>query len=279
MYRLIAVIVLGSYLIAASSAGGADLQKRTYTIAVIPSAPPVVTHTQWTPFVERLTEGAGIQLRLKVYETMAAFERDIWSGDPDFIFASPIQTVVAHTRSGYEPLVRGGNPVSVRLFVRRDSPVRTLADLSGKTIAFVGNKNLCSVFIRHMLNSEKGKFSYLAEYTGSTKNVIRSVLLGKNAAGAVFVPELDREAEETKQQMRKIVDTPEIAPHPLSAHPRVPQSVRNRITRAVLGLAAIPGGKELAASVRLQSPVAAEYARDYRSLETVDIVGLTDWGN
>lgn len=99
-------------------------------------------YTLWAPFVDRLSRDIGIPLRLKVYEKMSDFERDIMQGISDFLFASPFQAVVAHEAQGYAPLVRGSRPVSAKLFVRKDSPIMTAEDLSGKKIAFVGNKNL-----------------------------------------------------------------------------------------------------------------------------------------
>ncbi len=131
-----AALMLGAIPLA--SAG----QKEPYIFAVIPSGPPVATHALWAPFVERLSRDTGLSLRLKVYEKMSDFENDIVSGVPDFIFASPFQAVVAHEEQGYIPLVHGSRPVSAELFVRKDSSIKTVNDLSGKSIAFIGNKNL-----------------------------------------------------------------------------------------------------------------------------------------
>ena len=118
-------------------------EEKIYTMGVIPTFPPVATHTQWTPFVKLLSQESGIHFRLKVYEKMSEFERDIVSaGAPDFIFANALQFVVAHKAQGYVPLVRGGASTSVVLFVGKDSPAKTVDDLSGKKIAFVGGKNL-----------------------------------------------------------------------------------------------------------------------------------------
>ncbi len=249
-----------------------------YTIAVIPSTPTVAMHAKWSPLLERLTEKTGQRFELKLYERMAEFERDIGDGIPEFIFASPIQTVIAYQMQRYVPLVRGGKAISVGLFVRKDSPIRSIEDLTGKTISFVGNKNLCSVFIRHLLAKQGKPLSYESTYAGSTSNVIKSVLLGKSTAGAVFLPELERESVENRNQLRSIVETPKIAPHPLSAHPRVPQPVREKVKKAILEIASDKEGAELLRSVRLPAPVAADYRQDYRSLELIDVKSLTDWG-
>lgn len=257
----------------ASAAGGS-----VYTLAVNPSAPPVTMNKLWTPFVDRLARETGLEFRLKHYERMAEFERDIWSGEPDFIFSSPIQLMVAHTSNGYVPLVRGVKPVAIGLFVRKDSPIKTIDDLVGKKISFVGNKNICSVFMQHLLAHHKKDLAFETEYAGSTKNVLINVLLGKSDAGSVFLPSMAQESEETRGQLREVVTTPEIAPHPLSAHPRVPQKDRELVTKATLAIAASPDGAELLKRLSLAAPVTADYARDYRALDEIDVTGLTNWG-
>ena len=252
--------------------------KETYTIAVVPIAPPVTLHTQWMPFVDYLVRETGLNFRLKLYEKTAEFERDIWDGGPDFIFASPIQTVVAHQTNGYQPLVRGSRTISIGLFVRNDSSFRTIDDLTGKSIAFVGNKNLCSVFILHLLADQKHQLTFDREFAGSTKNVVMNVILGKTDAGAIYVPELELLPEETREQLRPLVMTSEIAPHPLSVHPRIPPAVREAVLQATLALAVTRDGEELLRTLHLRDPIVADYDRDYRSLEAIDIKGLTKWG-
>jgi ABC-type phosphate/phosphonate transport system substrate-binding protein len=39
-------------------------------------------------------------------------------------------------------MVRSGKTIRGAMFVRADSPIRNLSDLEGKTVAFVGAKNL-----------------------------------------------------------------------------------------------------------------------------------------
>ena len=94
----------------------------------------------------------------------------------------------------------------------------------------------------------------------------------------MFIPELARESEDTRKQLREIMVTPEIAPHPLSAHPRVPRGAEEAVEKATLAIAATANGAELLKTIRLAAPVAADYRRDYQHLEEIDIKGLTNWG-
>lgn len=277
--RVVALLLLASsaFAVCAPAAKAAQVKGR-YVLAVLPSAPPVDTHTLWTPFVERLARDAGLDLRLKVYEKMADFERDLSRGAPDFLFSSPLQAVVAHQAQGYLPLVRGSRLVSAGIFVRTDSPIATVDDLAGKKIAFVGNKSFCSIFTRHELSRHRNNLTYAQEYAGSTGNVIKCVLRGKAEAGAAFVTELENEPDEVRSQLRTVLETPKVPPHPLGAHPRVPLQVREAVTRTVLALALEADGPRLFKALKLASPVAADYRRDYQSLEDVDVTGLSNWG-
>ncbi len=112
-------------------------------------------------------------------------------------------------------------------------------------------------------------------YEGSTKNVYKSVALGKAAAGVTLDGDLERESQEVGAQLRVILSTPLMAAHPLSAHPRVPADVRRSVVRAVLNMGRLPDVKDILTPVRLTGPVEADYAVDYRHLESVDIETLS----
>jgi phosphonate transport system substrate-binding protein len=123
-------------------AAGRGVEKKSFVLAVVPSVPPVATYATWVPFVETLSRETGLDFQLTVYEKMSDFETDFENGKPDFIFLSPTQMVQARKAQGYIPLVRGSKLLSGVLFVRKDSPYKTLKDLEGKDIAFVGSRNL-----------------------------------------------------------------------------------------------------------------------------------------
>ena len=130
-----------------------------------------------------------------------------------------------------------------------------------------------------MLSEQTKNLAFDNEFSGSTRNVIMSVLLGRADAGATLNPQLDREPEEIRNQIRTILETKVIPSHPLSVHPRVPVEVRDRVRKAVLAIAETPEGAELLQGVRMPAPITADYDKDYRTLEEVQVKQLTDWGN
>jgi phosphonate transport system substrate-binding protein len=129
-------------LTATATPGRAAPADGSYVLGVVPSAPPVTMHANWMPIVERLAQATGLSLTLKVYEKMPDFEADLERGGPDFAFSNPMQIVLFHAAQGYVPLVRSSQPLVGVLFVPVDSPIRTVEELEGKQIAFVGAKSV-----------------------------------------------------------------------------------------------------------------------------------------
>lgn len=137
------LLVLAVLLIFTSVGHAApDSAREPYIFAVIPQQPPVTMYTNWMPFVEQIMNETGERIKLKVYETMNDFESDYAKGGPDFIYANPTQTVIAHKSQGYIPLVRSAKRVTGIVFVRKDSAIKSIKDLKDKDIAFVGSKSV-----------------------------------------------------------------------------------------------------------------------------------------
>jgi phosphonate transport system substrate-binding protein len=236
---------------------------------VIPQKPPVEMHRQWAPFVDRLSKDAGVPIRLKVYDSMSDFERDCEEGRPDLIYSHPAMLAAWKMSRGYLPLVRDSRKLSGILFVRKDARIRSAAELADRRIAFVGNRNFCALLVNDALKKQGAPIRFDYEFAGSSRNVLKTVMLGKADAGASLDVDLEREPPEVSDGVRTILKTAPMAPHPISVHPRVPEPVRGRITRAVLAMKGTPEGDALLASIRMGEPVKADYQRDYAALESV----------
>jgi phosphonate transport system substrate-binding protein len=88
--------------------------------------------------------------------------------------------------------------------------------------------------------------------------------------------DFDREPVDASSQLRILTATEQIAPHPIAAHPRVPKKVMSKVTQSLLSIAADPGGRDLLRTVRMTDPIRADYARDYKPLENLDINSLAN---
>jgi len=129
--------------------------------------------------------------------------------------------------------------------------------------------------VRQVLSQQTVRLNLKQLFAGSSSNVYKSVLLGKSAAGAVLDVDFDAQPEDVKAQLTPLVRTPKMAPHPISAHPRVPKQLQQALEAAVIKMGSTAEGKKLLRAVQLSDPVPADYARDYKVLEKMDYDALT----
>lgn len=242
-------------------------QEKVYTIGVVPQFTPVEIHERWGPFVKELERRTGIKFEVKTYKSIPDFEKAFLEGEPDFAFMNPYHQVMAYKAQRYIPLVRDKKPLIGILVVRRDSEIKEVRDLDGKVIAFPApNAFAASLYMRAIL-TEKFRINFTPEYVKTHDNVYRQVILGKAQAGGGVNNTLLRQPEEVRRELRVLYETPPAAPHPLSAHPRVPKEVRDKVKEAILRLANDQNMKGLLDKVQMPNPVPADYARDYKPLE------------
>lgn len=112
-------------------------------------------------------------------------------------------------------------------------------------------------------------------FVGSSSNVYKMVLLGKTDAGTVLNVDFDAQPDDVKAKLRVLLIAPKIAPHSISAHPRVPKQLQQAVTDAVLRMATKPETSALLKPVQLGKPIVADYDRDYKSLEKLDYDAMT----
>lgn len=248
--------------------------EKIYTLAVVPNLPAVTLHKNWRPLVEQLSKETGVKIELKLYDKISTFLADAQSGQVDFLYAPPNMFYLAYQKQKYIPLVRSSHMIRGQVFVRKDSPYTKVNELKGKTIAFVGPKNVCSVITRHSMLTGQGAIDYNVSFSGSTINVAKSVLVGKADAGATLDTSMMYDLPEMRKEFRVILETERLAPHPFSAHPRVPKQLQEGVTAALLRMDESDQGRKILDAVKLNKPIRADYNRDYSFFAKVDFERL-----
>lgn len=246
--------------------------KETYILAVVPQFTPSEVHRNWTPFIQQLSRATGQNFQIRIYPSIPKFEADFLNGKIDLAFMNPYHAVMARKAQGYIPLVRDdANRLSGILVVRRNSPIKSVKELNGKEIVFPApNAFGASLYMRALLAGQKG-IHLTPRYVKTHTNVYRHVILGEAAAGGGVNTTLKHEPPEVQAQLRILFETPEVAPHPLCAHPRVPAAVRQAVVDAMLEMGRNPAMQRQLAEMQISRAVKADYARDYQPLEKLKL--------
>ncbi len=245
----------------------AQESRNAYTVAVVPQFPAADVHRDWSPLLEQLGRTLGIGLRLQVAPSIPRFESEVLAGGPDFVYLNPYHQVMAARAQGYQPLVRGRTLLTGILVVRRDDPIRSVKELDGKTLAFPApNAFGASLWMRALL-AEREQIRITPNYVQTHGNVYRQVIRGVCAAGGGVNHTLTQEPPEVRAELRVLMETPGVAPHPLSAHPRVGAALARAMGDAMISLAATAEGRSLFQAVEMDGLTRADYRRDYHPLE------------
>lgn len=245
--------------------------RTTYTLSVVPQFQAVEITRVWQPIIERIGQETGIQLVFKVAKDIPAFEEEIKAGKADFAYMNPYHQLMAHKAQGYVPLVRDSKLLTGILVVRQDDPIQSIKELEGKTVAFPApNAFGASLLIRGYL-AEQAHVHIAPFYAKTHTNAYRQTIVGKTAATGGLRATLEREPDEIRAVLRVLMETPGSAPHPLSAHPRVPTKVQAVVAEQMLKLAADPALQACFKDVPMPHPVRADQDRDYQPLDKLKL--------
>jgi len=261
-----AVLYLWSVFAIFPSGAGAQ-EPKVYTLAVVPQAQAIAIAQKWAPFALKVSQESGVTIQIKTYySTIPQFEADLKNGVPDFAYMNPYHIVMVHKTQKYIPLIKDSDPLVGILVAHKNTGINYIQDVNGKEIVFPApNAFGASLYMRALLTRQE-RIHFTPRYVQTHDNVYRHVLLDKAPAGGGVKDTFDNEPEEIKNHLKIIYQTPPTVSHPLAAHPRVPESVRNKVVKAILKLGADKANKELFANIEIDKPIEADYETDYAPL-------------
>lgn len=225
----------------------------------------------WEPLIRRLEVSSGINISLIPTPSIPAFEEGFSRGDFDFAYMNPYHYLCAKRDQGYVPLIRDqSKQLKGILVVKADSNIKSVEDLDGKRIAFPAPNALgASLYMRALL-SRTHDIDFTPLYVNSHDSVYLNVTTDEVVAGGGVKRTLLSQAPETQSSLRVIYETPGVAPHPITYHPRVKADTVEKIRNAWMSFAKSPDGRILLESVPMADPGVAE-DKDYQPLAKLEL--------
>jgi phosphonate transport system substrate-binding protein len=161
-------------------------------IGVFPRRNPAVTIQLFKPLAAHLEEKLGVGVRLETAPNFSAFERMLNSRRFHLVHLNQYQYIQAHDRLGYDALLQneefGQKTIKGALYTRKDSGIKSIKDLQGRTILFGGGKDaMMSYLVPTYLLRKAGLMpgDYQEKFAISPPNAVLAVYLGHaDAAGA-----------------------------------------------------------------------------------------------
>jgi len=238
-----------------------------YRFGVVPQFEPRKLANIWIPILEQLEQRTGFKFKMVGSPKIPDFEVSFLEGEFDFAYMNPYHAMLAGEEQGYVPLIRdGGRKLSGVLVVGKDSPIQNVADLNGQKVAFPAPNALgASLLIRADLEEVYG-VKVKPVYVQTHSSVYLNVVLDQTAAGGGVLSTLKNQKPEIQDKLRVLYTTREMAPHPVTAHPRVPQAHQDAVQQVFLDIAKTEAGQALLRKIPMKSAMPA-HLQDYKVLK------------
>lgn len=121
------------------------------TIGVFPRRPAAETHQAFKPLEEHLSKQLGEPVHLVIPKDFETFWEGVQKQQFDLVHYNQYHYIKSHKELGYEVIVAneefGNKVIAGALSVRKDSGIKSVADLKGKTILFGGGKKAMGSYI------------------------------------------------------------------------------------------------------------------------------------
>jgi phosphonate transport system substrate-binding protein len=208
---------------------------------VIPRENPRLMYEKYQPLLDYLATKTPYKYELVLKKNYEETINSLGSGETAVALLDPLTYLEAHAKYGAVSLLKsrgidGATSYRSVIITKKDSPVRTLADLKGKSIAFASSKSASgNLMPRYLLANAGIHLKDLSDYSNFDyhDSVVKAVLKGRYTAGVV------RESVAKKYMklgLAVIAESESIPMGPLVAGPDTPSAVIRNIKKALLGL-------------------------------------------
>lgn len=230
-----------------AAASAAAAQEGELVFGVYPYLSPRQMAEQFHPLKEHLAQSLGRNVVLRSAPDFKRFAERTRAGEYDLIFNAPHMARVAQTRDGYRPLAQSGYKIVIVAIVRKDSPVQSLAELRGRSLAIGARLSMTHQIMAQQLQKLGLILGKDLKYVdaASFSNVLQSVIRGEADAGATGTLLWDEAPAEEKRELREVFRQADPLPgFIVAAHPRLGGETLKRLQDALFGFKNRAEGRE-----------------------------------
>lgn len=228
----------------------AQAAEQALVLAIHPYLPVREIHQRFDPLARYLADQIGRPVTVRIGSNYEQHNEAIGKNQVDLALLGPVPYINVTRRFGSKPLlasfeIKGQAKLFGVIAVRKDSPIKGLAELGQASLAFGDPDSTMSHIVPRYLLIESGLQRGLTQrfkFLGSHKNVALAVLSGDYDAGAM---KKDVFEELAPRGLRALATTPGVPDHVFVARADLPQASLTRLRQALLSLKDKPEGRSV----------------------------------
>lgn len=210
------------------------------------------TRADFQPVFNAITRTSGLHFSLRVGQSYNAVVEAMCNGSADVAFFGPVAYVQARKRGCAELLAvsveNGRSTYYAGIFARTKGPVRRIADLKGRRMAF-GDLNSASSFVAQAAMLMDARIDPVRDLgavrlTGSHASSLAALVQGQADAAALSFDSFEKAVNQGVVSARDVSVIARSAPipnPPLGMSTRLPPALKTRLKRAFATVASAPG--------------------------------------
>jgi phosphate/phosphite/phosphonate ABC transporter binding protein len=215
--------------------------RKVVYFGVIPRDNPRIMYEKYQPLLDYLAEKTPYTYELVLKKNYEDTVNALGDGEMDIALLGPLTYLEARARYDAISILKpkgadGKTSYRSVMIKQKDSPVKTLSELKGKSVAFASLKSTSgNLMPRYLLANAGIHLSELSDYANFDyqDSVVKAILKGQYTAGAVR----DSVAKKyMKLGLETIAESEVIPAGPLVAGPGTPYAVIENIKKALLSI-------------------------------------------
>lgn len=221
----------------------------TLIFGVLNQQSPQMTAERWNPILQYLGEATGLGFQLKMGANV--LETDAMMRQSEFDIMLTNHNFQKEFDGLYKVIARlGGKPVNGTIAVLDSSPLKKLADLKGKRVAYPSSEAFLAYAVPKAALASAG-IKEVEVFAGNQEGAIAQLAAGLVDAAAVNSRSLSQYAERRRLVVRGIYTSEPYFDLAIIIHPRVPRAQAQAIQKALLAMSSDHKGAEILAKSQL----------------------------
>ena len=232
-----------------------NAQEKPLILGIHPYLSSTEIYKRFSPLADHLSRELGRPVQIHIESTYDSHVAAIGRGKADIALMGPAPYVQLTGRYGRVPLLAAFETKGSRTFkgviaVRRDSPIKTLAQLRGKKFGFGPAPSTMSNLVPRYMLLKAGidlKLLGKAEFLTNHENIAIGVLSGDFDAGAL---KEDIFNEYAQQGLSALAISEPIPDHLFVARAGLPEDLVRRISKILISIKDTEDGRRILGSIQ-----------------------------
>lgn len=240
VFTLLAAVAMLAGLPPARAQGG------EVVFGIYPVHSPTRIVELFTPLRDHIAAALGRPVTIVSAPDFATFIERTRKGDYDVAFTAPHMGRLAEKRDGYLPVAQSGYRITAIVVVRKESTVRSVDDLRGRTVAVGSRDSMTFQIMDQVLRQKKMALGREVPFIESAtfSNVMQAVIHKEVEAGVTGLGVWQSAPEEQRRQLDMIYRAEPAPGFFVIAHPRLGDAARHKLQAALTSFKDTPEGAE-----------------------------------